>query len=160
MKNLWEPSMLDDLPEEYMSKFIFASGYYIPKDRSDNRYRHFGTVRDGALYLSPNELRYLFSSEPPAGCSLETEAYFELKNSDANILAGGDGKHRIYNKTKHFNRNKDSPLGLFEFRERDDEFVVIEEKTVVGVKGEDTVCFLRLMPLDKLDSSLNVNLYK
>lgn len=144
----------------FMEKFTEEGGEYVPKDQSDNSYRHFGIKRGRRLYLSHDELLYLYSRHPPEPCTLRTRAYFELKNDDKNVLCDEAGSLRVYHRTKHFRRDEASPIGVLEYRHRDDEFLAVSERSIVCVTGEDTFCFIDLEPVESLCFETDTNLYK
>lgn len=137
--------------EQFKAAFTEDGDFYSPKDPSDNIYRHFGTKCGKRLLLSHDELLYIYSRSPPAGAALQTKAYFELKNSDLNILAEGAGHTPlIYSKTKHFRRDKALPLAALKYHGRDECLSTVSSDTVVGVLGTDTFCFVRLQPVGEL----------
>lgn len=80
----------------------------------------------------------------------------------------------IYKKTRHFNRNNDLPIGIFELKNKDDKFKfndkTINENSIldinssfdkiIGVLGADTTCFIYLKNINSLDKNINKKLYK
>lgn len=146
--------------ETFKEGFDREAGLYVPRDPGNNDYRHFGTKKDKKLCLSHDELLYLYSKNPPDPCTLDTRAYFELKNSGNNVLRDEHGRLCVYRKTKHFRRNEAPPIGILEHRHRDDRLAAVNSDTIACVMGEDTFCFIALRPVGDLSLETSPNLYK
>lgn len=147
--------------EEFKKDFTESNGLYIPNNPGRNEYRHFGVKKGGMLYLSHTELLYLYSKEAPKAADVHTKAYFDLKNSDLNVLAGADvAEQHVYVKTKHFKREEAVPIGRLVLKGRDELIELAEQPTIVAVVGSEAHCFVKLVSVGKLDFTNNKNMYK
>ncbi len=145
---------------EFLELFIEENGYYVPKDPSDNIYRHFGCKLHNKLYLEYAEVLYLYSSEY-SGSDPEIIGYFNFKNMGLNLLKKEmNDNWLVYVKTKHFNRKKANPIGTLEYHGRYDEYVLGDNDKIVGIIGEEEPCFIKLNTVDKLNLSIDSKLKK
>ncbi|KAI4291612.1 hypothetical protein PAPHI01_0886 [Pancytospora philotis] len=147
--------------QTFLAQFERAGDLFVPRQQNANEYRHYGMKRGSRLYLSADDLLHLYSKTPPAGCSLGTRAYFELRNSQLNLITDPSGEAvRVYERTKHFRREAAPAIGALVHRNRDDEFVPPVEDTVACVMGADAYCFLHLRPVESLSFVLDRKLHK
>lgn len=135
---------IDSFYEEFNKKGEF----YIPKDLSKNELRHFGEKTPDGFLLSHEELLYLFDKEDVPK-DLRSKIYFELKNRDYNLLRR-KGKSKLYNKTKHFNREKAKPISDFQYVCGEEEVdLSISSKTVFAVEGWGDYCLIEIESLEE-----------
>lgn len=130
------------------NNFTEHGEFYIPKDSTLNKYRHFGTRTKDGLCMRYEEVLFIYSSE----CHddrLRTRAYFDLKNEGFNILF--DHNMALYVRTKHFNRLKEKPLGRLEYVHMDQDVLrLCKDDVIAVVLGCDDYCFLSIRALDEL----------
>ena len=146
----------------FLNGFIEENGLYRPKDQSFNYYRHFGQRKDNSLFLEYREVLYLFDKFAKLA-DPELKTYFELKNNDYNILVTNE-EQLIYNKTKHFNRNKDIPVAKLSYVNRDNNVLKIfrnmNEKMVFSVIGQADFCLIESEKITKLDKEIDSKMIK
>lgn len=144
--------------------FIEENGLYKPKDQSFNHFRHFGERKDNIVLLEYKEVLYLYDNTIDHK-NPELKAYFELKNNDYNILSL-DQEHFIYNKTKHFNRNKEIPIAKMTYVNRDESILEYftqmqkNEKILFAVKGKEDCCLVLGENIESLDKEINQKMMK
>lgn len=139
--------------------FIKSGEFYFPKDPSQNKYRHFGRKTKEGLCLRYEEVLFIYSSECPHNAELKTRAYFDLKNCGFNVLFNHGME--LYEKTKHFNRQRDKPLRKLEYVHMDqDIFGLCAESIIAAVLGCDEYSFLSIKPVDELSHETPENLRK
>ncbi|KAF7684737.1 hypothetical protein TCON_0108 [Astathelohania contejeani] len=132
---------------EYLTRFIKFDGKYTPKDKSSNELRHYNspdlTIED-VLYLycknTQNTKNYNF--------------YFFLRNNKFNLFDLGPNRYLLYNRTKHFNRKKDRPIGVIKGVDRYEiamnSLIDEGEEIILGIESEEIFMFLKLKR-EKLD---------
>ena len=144
--------------EEFLEKeYDEDGGMYVPKNPSENVYRHYGVKLGSQLRLNRLEVSHLFSpnfedsSNGESGDML-ARGYFELRSHGYNVLWDADGaRMRLYPRTKHFNRKTDEAMGELAFRPRDGRLEPLDGRTVLGVSGDSSVCYIVGEPLDGFD---------
>ncbi|KAI5168704.1 hypothetical protein PAEPH01_0350 [Pancytospora epiphaga] len=149
--------------EIFKTEFTKEGKFYVPKNLGDNSYRHLGLKIGSKLMLDSDEIRYLYSRAPLDNFSMRSKAYFELKNSDMNILRvceEDENLFYVFNKTKHFCRNKEVPLAVLKYFDKDECVTLVDIDTVAGILGRDTHCFVKLRPVLKLSTETPSGLYK
>lgn len=145
----------------FLENFVQQGEYYIPKNQGCNEYRHCGMKKDKVLYLSLDDVRFLYSKTPPEACSLRTRAYYELRHMGLNIIKNPqDESISVYERKKHFRRDLAEPLGRLVFAGRDDIFEANQENTIMCVTSDDAYCFIKVEPIDKLSFTIDRKLYK
>lgn len=146
--------------EEFLQRFNKKDDFYIPKDPSLNYFRHFGQRTNEGLLLKYEELLYLFDKNifPE---DLRMRVYFELKNNGYNLLNTGK-ETKIYNKTKHFNRNTAEEIGSFSYVGGDEliSFPDSADRNVFAVLGWGDYCLLDAQKVDIPSKEINEKLKK
>lgn len=146
--------------EDFLSDNFMKSGeLYFPRDPSQNKYRHFGRRTEKGLCLREEEVLFIHSSECPKTSGLRTRVYFDLKNGGFNVLF--DHGMELYAKTKHFNRQKDKPLGKLEYVHMDQDILELcREHIIAAVMGCEEYCLLSIKPINELSHETPENLRK
>ncbi|ELA42307.1 uncharacterized protein VICG_00707 [Vittaforma corneae ATCC 50505] len=149
---------------EFLSMFEKKGDVYIPKDLSQNILRHFGERTKEGLLLRYEEVLYLYNKNKNP-VDLRARMYFDLKNSDYNILFSSTGKAKIYNKRKHFNRKKDKEIGVFEYCKKDECFKdkvreyssenLLSNKLIAAIESWNDYCLVEITPIKKPNKELN-----
>lgn len=145
--------------EDYRSfladNFVEApDGMFTPRDPSHNHYRHFGLRRDGRLWLTSDDVLYLYSSSAREEYSVRTKAYFLIRNSSHNLLPTEGGGLLLYRRTKNFNRNKERPVCPLVYVCRDSEAESVRGMGPSGVccvVSDGTFTFLKVRRMEELD---------
>lgn len=150
--------------ESFLNEFIEEDGLYKPKDPSFNHYRHYGQRKNNSILFEYKEVLYMFDKEIKPK-DLDLKIYFELKNNGYNVLLKDDIP-MIYNKTKHFNRDKDSPLATLCTIHKDSDVLTQFSKlktigkTVFSIKGNDDFCLVESECLEFLNKETDVKMKK
>lgn len=155
---------------EFLEQFIIKDGFYIPKDPSQNHLRHFGERTQEGLLLRHEEVLYLYDREF-VPVDTRTRAYFGLKNSEYNVLFRKDREARIFNKKKHFNREKEREIGVLGHCERNESFEekmkeirerneLADEAVIFAVEGWGDYCLIEVKPVEVPSREICENLLK
>lgn len=141
---------------EFLNMFERKGRFYTPKDPSHNVLRHFGERTKEGLLLRHEEILYLYDKNQ-SPVDLKTRMYFDLKNSEYNVLFSRTDRAKIYNKRKHFNREKDKEIGLFDrckkedcFKDKAQEYAnenLLGRKLIVAVEGWCDYCLIEVEPV-------------
>lgn len=145
--------------DKFLENFIAKNEFYIPKNQSENFLRHFGERSSEGLLLRKEEVLYLFDKTKKHK-DLKIRSYFDLKNSNYNILYNQFDKTKVYNKTRHFNREKETEIGILYNYNQEESFEeaikdISDQKLIFSVEGWDDYCVVEVKAISKPDRDIN-----